>query len=105
MDIVGSGTALQHLENWTASQDGKAIMREFKFDSFITAFSFMTACAIKAEKMNHHPEWFNVYNTVKVELTTHDAGDVTTLDLELAVFMDMQAGALSVPDNEAEADE
>ena len=62
--------------------------REHKFKNFIEAFGFMTQVAIQAEKMNHHPEWFNVYNTVKIDLTTHDAGGISELDIELADFID-----------------
>lgn len=60
----------------------------FVFKNFIEAFGFMTKCAINAEKMNHHPEWFNVYKTVRVDLTTHDAGGITQLDFNLAMKMD-----------------
>ncbi len=78
------------IAGWTV-EDGK-LSREFRFGDFIEAFSFMTACAIKAEKMNHHPEWFNVYHKVKVQLTTHDAGGITAKDFTLAEFMNNQAG-------------
>jgi len=61
--------------------------REFRFDDFVRAFGFMSAAAIVAEKMDHHPEWFNVYNKVTVDLTTHDAGGITELDFELAGAM------------------
>ena len=73
---------LEELPGW-AVIEGK-LKREFKFTNFIEAFSFMTGSAIEAEKMNHHPEWFNVYNKVVVELTTHDANGITKLDFELA---------------------
>ncbi len=66
--------------------DGK-LYAEFKFDDFVSAFAFMSASALIAERMNHHPEWFNVYNRVNVHLTTHDAGGLTKLDFELAGHM------------------
>jgi 4a-hydroxytetrahydrobiopterin dehydratase len=65
---------------------------EFVFPSFVEAFAFMTAMALVAERMNHHPEWFNVYNRVRVDLTTHDAGGLTGLDFELARAMSNAAG-------------
>lgn len=73
---------LSKLSGWSLA-DGK-LRREFEFDDFVRAFGFMCAAAIEAEKMNHHPEWFNVYKKVRVELTTHDAGGITALDFELA---------------------
>jgi 4a-hydroxytetrahydrobiopterin dehydratase len=66
----------------------KKIRKEFKFANFRDAFAFMTRCAMEIEKMDHHPEWFNVYNKLTVELTTHDAGDVTERDIKLAGIMD-----------------
>ncbi len=80
------GDALKELEGW-ALDNGK-LSKEFKFANFIEAFGFMTSAAIEAEKMNHHPEWFNVYSKVSVQLVTHDAGGITELDLELARKMD-----------------
>ena len=65
-----------------------AIQRQFTFPDFNTAFGFMSRCALKAEKMDHHPEWFNVYNRVDVTLATHDCGGVSDRDIELARFMD-----------------
>ena len=67
--------------------DGK-LHRELHFDDFVSAFGFMASVAITAEKMNHHPEWSNVYSTVVVDLSTHDAGGVTELDFELAAKID-----------------
>ena len=64
-----------------------ALQKSFKFDDFNQAFGFMSRVALKAEQMNHHPEWFNVYNRVDVTLSTHDAGGVTELDFKLAKFM------------------
>lgn len=66
--------------------DGK-LYAEFRFDDFVLAFAFMSASALIAERMNHHPEWFNVYNRVNVHLTTHDAGGLTDLDFQLAGHM------------------
>lgn len=85
-------TALETLEGWTAEEDGKAVTRTFKFGTFTQAFAFMTAAALTAEKMDHHPEWFNVYKTVEVTLATHDAGGLTGLDVKLAKFMNRAAG-------------
>ncbi len=65
--------------------------REYKFTNFIQAFSFMTSAALVAERMNHHPEWFNVYGTVRVDLTTHDVGGISQLDFKLAEKMDALA--------------
>ena len=70
------------------SVGGGAIRRTFQFSDFAAAFAFMTRCAIAAEAMNHHPDWSNSYRTVKVSLTTHDAGGLTALDFELAAKMD-----------------
>lgn len=81
-------SAIAGLENWHLAEDGKSITRTYVFGNFIQAFGFMTSCALEAEKMNHHPEWSNVYKTVEVTLTTHDAGGVTELDLKLATKMD-----------------
>ena len=68
-----------------------SLQARLEFPDFIAAFSFMSAVALMAEKMNHHPEWFNVYNRVRVDLTTHDAGGLTTLDFELARAMNLLA--------------
>lgn len=88
MTVINAETATAGLKGWVASEDGISITKTFKFKDFISAWGFMSQCAIKAEAMNHHPEWFNVYNKVEVRLTTHDAGGVTKLDLKLAQFMD-----------------
>ena len=84
--------ALADLSAWTLA-DGK-LHRDFKFPDFITAFGFMTQAAFIAETLNHHPEWFNVYGRVSVDLTTHDAGGLTELDVELATRMDAIAAGL-----------
>lgn len=71
---------------------GRAVLtRSYHFSDFNAAFGFMACVALKAEQMNHHPEWFNVYNKVDVTLTTHDAGGVTQLDITLAAFMEKTA--------------
>ncbi len=82
--------ALTSLSGWSLVE-GK-LHKEFKFADFVAAFGFMTQCAIVAEKMNHHPEWFNVYHTVKVDLMTHEAGGITEYDLSLAKRMNELAG-------------
>ena len=71
--------------------EGK-LHREFKFQDFVHAFGFMTSAALVAESMNHHPEWFNVYSTVRVDLNTHDVGGISQLDFDLAEKMDALAG-------------
>lgn len=80
------------LSGWAVSDDGNGIRKTFTFADFNEAFGFMSRVALVAEKMNHHPEWFNVYKTVKVTLSTHDAGGVTELDGKLAKAMDAIAG-------------
>ena len=81
--------ALKGLEGWTL-QNGK-LNRDFKFANFVEAIGFMTSAAIEAEKMNHHPEWFNVYSKVNVQLVTHSADGVTDLDVDLAKKMNTLA--------------
>ena len=84
--------ALQGLPGWHLVAGEKAIARSFAFLDFNEAFGFMTRAALVAEKMNHHPEWSNVYKTVEVTLTTHEAGGLTALDVELAAAMNGIAG-------------
>jgi 4a-hydroxytetrahydrobiopterin dehydratase len=86
------GSALRALSGWSELQDRDAIHKTFKFKSFSEAFGFMARSALAAEKMNHHPEWFNVYNRVEVTLSTHSAGGLTMLDIDLAHQMDAIAG-------------
>ena len=86
-DDINAG--LEDLPGWSLNDD--KLRREFKFTNFVEAFSFMTGVAFESEKMNHHPEWFNVYNKVVVELTTHDAGGITELDFKLARKMNKLA--------------
>ena len=83
--------ALIGLDGWSDAEDRDAIQKTFTFKSFNQAFSFMTRVAMEAEKANHHPEWFNVYNRVEVTLSTHDTGGITEKDIKLAQFMDMIA--------------
>lgn len=85
-------TALARLPGWTEVSGRDAIAKTFVFKDFNQAFGFMTRAALVAEKMDHHPEWFNVYKTVEVTLATHDAGGVTELDVKLAEAMDKFAG-------------
>jgi 4a-hydroxytetrahydrobiopterin dehydratase len=80
--------ALKRLPDWQLAKDREAISRKFQFNDFDAAFAFMARCALKAAAMDHHPEWFNVYNKVEVTLATHDAGGVTQKDIELATTMD-----------------
>ena len=80
--------AMIGLGGWSDAEDRDAIQKTFTFKSFNQAFSFMTRVAMEAEKANHHPEWFNVYNRVDVTLSTHDAGGITEKDIKLAQFMD-----------------
>lgn len=77
---------------WTVLPDRDALAKTFRFADFVQAFGFMTRAALVAERMDHHPEWSNVYRTVTVTLTTHDAGGITVLDLDLAARMDDLAG-------------
>ena len=80
---------LAQVDGWTI-ENGK-LHKEFQFDNFVTAFGFMTQLALVAESLNHHPEWFNVYNRVTIDLTTHDAGGISELDFQWA----KQANAIS----------
>ncbi|MFC3071312.1 4a-hydroxytetrahydrobiopterin dehydratase [Phenylobacterium soli] len=92
---IGAAEALKGLPAWSAVEGGRdAIRRTFVFADFNAAFGFMTRVALMADKLDHHPEWFNVYNRVEVTLATHDADGVTELDVTLATFMDQAAGDL-----------
>jgi 4a-hydroxytetrahydrobiopterin dehydratase len=84
--------ALAKLSGWSDVAGRDAITRKFTFKNFREAFAFMTKVADVANEMDHHPEWFNVYKTVEVTLSTHDAGGVTELDVKLAQAMDRIAG-------------
>ena len=83
---------LQQLTGWQVRDD--KLHREYKFADFIHAFGFMATAALAIEKMNHHPEWLNVYNRVVVDLTTHDSGGITKNDVELARVLDRLAAKL-----------
>ncbi|MDF2638017.1 MAG: 4a-hydroxytetrahydrobiopterin dehydratase [Novosphingobium lindaniclasticum] len=80
--------ALAALPAWHLREDGLAIVRKLKFADFNAAFGFMTRVAIQADKVDHHPEWFNVYNRVEITLTTHDASGLSRRDVEMARFID-----------------
>ena len=84
--------SMAKLADWSDVAGRDAIAKKFVFKDFNQAFGFMTRAALVAEKMDHHPEWFNVYKTVEVTLATHDAGGVTELDIKLAEAMDKLAG-------------
>ena len=86
-------SALAGLKGWSETSGRDAITKKFVFKDFNQAFGFMTRAALIAEKMDHHPEWFNVYKNVEVTLSTHDAGGVTELDIKLATEMDKLAAA------------
>ncbi|HVY89766.1 MAG TPA: 4a-hydroxytetrahydrobiopterin dehydratase [Hyphomonadaceae bacterium] len=85
---IGARAALSQLAGWAETPGRDAISRTYKFADFNAAFGFMTRVALHADKHDHHPEWFNVYNRVDVTLSTHDAGGVTDKDVTLAKFMD-----------------
>ena len=89
---IGAPAALALLPAWSAVGGRDAITRTFKFVDFNAAFGWMTRVALAAEKLDHHPEWFNVYSRVEVLLATHDANGVTELDVALARMMDAAAG-------------
>lgn len=91
---IGAPAALKELPGWRPAPGGRdAICRTYRFKDFNAAFGFMSRVALMAEKLDHHPEWFNVYNRVEATLATHDADGVTELDLRLAKFMDDAAKA------------
>lgn len=89
MNLLDPKQAVENLPGWSGGDD--FITKVFRFESFAHAFAFMSHIAIVAEKMNHHPEWFNVYNRVDVTLTTHDVGGVTQKDVQLAEIMESVA--------------
>ena len=88
LDDAAVAQALAELDGWSLVEGRSAITRTFTFRNFNEAFGFMSRVALAAEKMDHHPEWFNVYKTVQVTLSTHDAGGITGLDIKLARKMD-----------------
>ena len=83
--------ALKELPGWRLVEDRDAITRSLAFKDFNAAFGFMSRVALKAEQMQHHPEWFNVFNRVDITLSTHDVGGLSSLDIELARFIDTLA--------------
>tara|TARA_B100000683_G_scaffold54742_1_gene52414 strand:+ start:443 stop:751 length:309 start_codon:yes stop_codon:yes gene_type:complete len=88
LDADARRQALAGLNGWSEAEGREAICKTFQFKDFNAAFGFMARVALLAEKMDHHPEWFNVYNRVEVTLATHDAGGVTQKDVDMAAFMD-----------------
>lgn len=97
MSKLGSQERTTHLEplmksGWSLVEGRDAIEKKFVFSNFVDAFGFMSRSALWAEKWNHHPEWFNVYKTVEVTLSTHDVGGLSELDIKLANKMDELAG-------------
>lgn len=88
----GRKAALARLKGWSEAPGRDAITKKFQFADFNEAFGFMARVALVAEKLDHHPEWFNVYKTVEVTLSTHDAGGLTERDIKLAEAMDKFAG-------------
>jgi 4a-hydroxytetrahydrobiopterin dehydratase len=93
LDKSARVAALKDLKGWSEEPKRDAITKTFVFADFVEAFGFMTKAALVAERMDHHPEWSNVYKTVNVLLTTHDAGGLTMKDVELARAMDAAAKA------------
>lgn len=89
---IGAAKAVAQLSGWVETAGRDAIAKSYRFADFNAAFGFMTRVALKADQMDHHPEWSNVYNKVEIILTTHDAGGVTDKDVALAKFMDEIAG-------------
>jgi 4a-hydroxytetrahydrobiopterin dehydratase len=91
------GKRLAELDGWRVVDGRDAIAKSFRFKDFNQAFAFMTRVAMMAEKMDHHPEWSNVYNKVEITLSTHDAGGLTERDIRLAKFIDQAAGGGAAP--------
>ena len=92
LDVRTADTEIDQLQGWCRLNDRDAIRKSLTFKNFNEAFAFMTKVALMAEKMNHHPEWFNVYNRVDITLTTHDAGGLSIKDIKLARFIDKAGG-------------
>ena len=88
LDAASIAARLRELDGWTIVRDGSAIEKKYVFRDFRQAFGFMAECALAAEKLDHHPEWFNVYNRVDVTLTTHDAGGLSQRDIDWARVAD-----------------
>jgi 4a-hydroxytetrahydrobiopterin dehydratase len=89
--VIGAGAACKHLPDWRPAEGRDAIVRSLKFKGFAEAFGFMAEIALVAEKMDHHPEWSNVYNRVEILLATHESGGVTERDVKLAEAIDRAA--------------
>ena len=92
LGAAARSSALESLSGWADVRGRDAITKRFSFADFSEAFGWMSRVALLAEKMDHHPEWFNVYRTVDVTLSTHDAGGLSELDLQMAHAMDKMAG-------------
>ena len=92
LDAAARAAMTARLPQWRMADGRDAIQRTFKFKDFSEAFGFMARAALVAEKMDHHPEWTNVWNRVEVTLSTHDAGGLTELDVKLAETMNALAG-------------
>lgn len=97
IDPTTLSSRLEALPGWTLDEEQRAISRNFRFHDFAQAFGFMSQMAIVSEKMDHHPEWFNVYNRVEVRLTTHDANGLTARDLDWATRADSAFKGASEP--------
>jgi len=97
LDPAMARELLASLTHWTFDRSKRTISREFRFQDFAQAFGFMAEMAAVSERMDHHPEWFNVYNRVQVTLTTHDAGGLSTRDIDWATRAD-KAYARTTPD-------
>ena len=97
---IGAAEALKKLTLWRAAEGPRdAICRTYRFTDFAASFGFMARVALMAEKLDHHPEWFNVYNRVEVTLTTHDADGVTDLDVTLARLIDAAATSVGIKED------
>ena len=95
LDAEDVAERLKAMDGWVLAEDGASIWKAFRFKTFAQAFGFMCEIAVAAEKLDHHPEWFNVYNKVEVTLATHDEGGVTPKDIQLATAMDGYASLMS----------
>lgn len=91
LSAAARAEAIASLPAWAAVEGRDAITRTFRFQNFNEAFGFMSRVALEAERLGHHPEWFNVWNRVEVTLSTHDCGGLSALDVELARFADAAA--------------
>lgn len=92
---ISAEAAIARLTGWRAADGRDAIQKQFRFRDFNAAFGFMSRVALYAEKADHHPEWFNVYNRVEITLATHDSGGVTDKDVALAHFIDDAAAHIA----------